>query len=244
MRYVYVKKNSKKRHPKIVMFSTISLVIGTLTLLWAFYPIAIYQIGNMLALRKDVSPLPPSVLASSLQKGLKVYNEESAPYYSSYLKDFTQVADWFPKKPQTLSRKGKVTEYRVSIPRLGINEAKVVVGGEDLAKTLVQYGDRVMPGEIGNATILGHSTLPQLYKDDDYKSIFTYLPTIERGDKIKININNFSYEYVVYDMFVVDPDEVWVLDEKADESVISLITCVPPGTYWKRLVVKAKLIKL
>jgi len=35
-----------------------------------------------------------------------------------------------------------------------------------------------------------------------------------------------------------------VLEQKNDASYISLITCVPPGTYWKRLVVRAKLTEL
>jgi len=39
-------------------------------------------------------------------------------------------------------------------------------------------------------------------------------------------------------------DKISVLEQKYDASYLTLVTCVPPGTYWKRLVVKAKLVQL
>lgn len=228
----------------MIIFSTLSLIIGTTTLLWAFYPILTYQFAHLFSFSQELSPLPRSVLAASLQKGLTVYNSESKPYYSSYLKDFTRVQEWFPKQPQLLTHKKKIKSYQLNISKIGVHDATVTVGGEDLAKSLVQYGDQVLPGEIGNVVIVGHSTLPQLFKDKDYKSIFTYLPSIEKGDKIQAFINGFTYEYEVYDMFVVDPSEVWVLDPKSEDAALTLISCVPPGTVWKRLVVKSMLTRL
>jgi len=101
-----------------------------------------------------------------------------------------------------------------------------------------------MPGEYGNVAIFGHSTLPQLYDEKDYKTIFTYLPSLEKGDKILIQVGDLEYEYVVDDMFVVNPDKISVLDQRYDASYVTLITCVPPGTYWKRLVIRSKLVQL
>lgn len=244
MRYSYIKKLHKPKKPFVVIFSVLSLMLGTITLLWSFYPVVTFQLSQTFSFNKEISPLPKSVLTSSLQKGLSVYADEMRPYYSSYLKDFTQVGEWFPQKPQVLTYKKDLHSYVLSIPKLGISDAQVVVGGEDLSDSLVQYHDQVIPGEVGNVAVLGHSTLPQLYKAKDYKSIFTYLPSVERGDKIRVTLNGFGYEYVVYDMFIVDPDEVWVLDPKSDDSILTLISCVPPGTYWKRLVVRSKLVGL
>lgn len=244
MRYVYVKKEYKYKKPAVIILSTLSLIIGTTTLLWAFYPILTYQFAHLFSFSQELSPLPRSVLAASLQKGLTVYNDESQPYYSSYLKDFTRVQEWFPQQPQLLTHKKKIKSYEIEASKIGVHGATVTVGGDDLGKSLVQYGDQVIPGEIGNAVIVGHSTLPQLFKDNDYKSIFTYLPSLEKGDKIEAKVNGFTYQYEVYDMFVVDPAETWVLDPKSDEAVLTLITCVPPGTLWKRLIVKSKLTRL
>lgn len=200
-----------------------------------------YQIGELALKNEHQSPLPKSELSGAMQKNLLTYNDSMAPYYSSYLKDFTSVADWFPKAPQSLSRKSDIREYEIEIPKLGLVNLKVKIGAEDLSKSLVQFGNQVFPGELGNAVILGHSTLPQLFKNGDYRTIFTFLPDLEQGDKIKVRFNGSTYNYLVEEMFVVKPEEIWVLEEKSEESTISLITCVPPGTYWKRLVVKAKL---
>ena len=45
-------------------------------------------------------------------------------------------------------------------------------------------------------------------------------------------------------MFVVSPDQVSVLEQRTDVAYLTLVTCVPPGTDWERLVVRAKLTKL
>lgn len=136
-----------------------------------------------------------------------------------------------------------IHEYGISIPKLNIQNANVEVGGEDLAKSLIHFLPVSLPGENGNVVIFGHSTLPQLYNPSNYKAIFTYLPSLEKGDHVTATVNNTNYEYEVYDMFVVKPDQISVLDQQYDASYLTLITCVPPGTYWNRLVVKAKLVR-
>ena len=89
--------------------------------------------------------------------------------------------------------------------------------------------------------IFGHSTLPQLYNSKDYKTIFTYLPSLEKGDNIYIKMGDVDYKYEVFSLMVVNPDQVSILDQNKEASFLTLVTCVPPGTYWQRLVVKAKL---
>jgi sortase A len=245
MRYRYTKQTPKKiRSPRLIFFSTFSLVLGVFTLLWSFYPVMAYQIGSIIKTDTGLSPLPKSRLSGSLQEGVSVYNSSMAPYYSSYLKDFTTVANWFPKQPPQFVKRNQIKSYRITIPRLGLSDLKVEIGGEDLSDSLAQYGNQVLPGEAGNVIILGHSTLPQLFDRDDYRTVFTFIPTLERGDKIKVEINGVKYQYVVEEMFVVSPEKTSVLKEESSEPLMTLITCVPPGTYWKRLIVKAKLENL
>ncbi|MCR4326711.1 MAG: sortase [Candidatus Roizmanbacteria bacterium] len=240
MTYSYTKSYKQKKKPIVVMFSYISVFIGTLVLLWSFFPIILFQLNQVFA-AVHVSPVDKKNLASPLRQGLSIYDDRLEPYYSTYLRDFTKVQDWFPQSPQSLTKRKQITDYTIDVPRINLVGSKVIVGGEALDKSLVQYGNAVYPGEVGNTVILGHSTLPQLYKEDDYKSVFTYLPSLERGDEVKVHINGFSYTFVVFDMFTVDPSDTWVLDGKAEESVLTLITCVPPGTFWKRLIVRARL---
>jgi len=83
-----------------------------------------------------------------------------------------------------------------------------------------------------------------LYNVTDYKTIFTYLPSLEVNDTILVQLGDLEYEYKVTDIFIVMLDKISVLEQKYDASYLTLVTCVPPGTYWKRLVVKAKLVQL
>jgi sortase A len=120
----------------------------------------------------------------------------------------------------------------------------VVIGGEDLEKGLVHYGGTAYPGEYGNTVIFGHSTLPYFFNPKDYKTIFSWLPSLNEGDEIYVNYEGVTYKYKIIEMRVVMPDDVSILEQKYDDSYLSLITCVPPGTYNHRLWVKSKLDKI
>ncbi len=239
--YLYIKEDTSNKRKMIIYFSYISLTIGLLLLFWSFYPIISFEIYSRLFIDKSfLSPLPKSEKVSSIETMTSVLGTFNI--FSNNLRDFTQVNLWFPNITADSSfPKLSLREYTLSIPKLNIKDARVIVGGEDLKNSLVHYLPQSAPGEYGNVVIFGHSTLPQLYDPKDYKTIFTYLPSLERGDKILIKAGGGEYEYEVYDMIVVDPDQVSVLEQRNDAAYLTLITCVPPGTYWKRLVVRAKL---
>jgi len=241
--YSYTKEKIKPRKKLVNFISYGSMILGCLFLFWSFYPVISFEIYSHFFIKNKIfSPVPSSEIISSLEAANSVLGSYNV--FSTNLADYTKAGFWFPGKPQTKNNQLRIKEYNLSIPKLNIKEAKVVVGGEDLSKSLIHYLAKSLPGEYGNVTIFGHSTLPQLYNPYDYKTIFTYLPSLEKGDKIYINIEDVVYEYEVYDMFVIKPDEVSVLDQRYDNAYLTLITCVPPGTYWKRLVVRAKLTKL
>lgn len=228
------------------MFSYITLGMGLLLLFWSFYPVISFELYSRFILKNGVdSPVPISNTASSVREVQAVLGTNDA--FSSNLKDFTQAHLWFPGKQEGDGSQKPligVQEYFLTIPKLNISKAKVVVGGDDLTKSLIHYVPKSMPGEFGNVSIFGHSTLPQLYNEKDYKTIFTYLPSLEKGDAIFVEVGDLEYEYEVTDMFVVNPDKISVLDQQYDAAYLTLVTCVPPGTFWKRLIVKAKLLRL
>lgn len=241
--YRYVKKKPKKHATIAVWISYTSLVTGALFLFWSFYPIISFQLYARLFLNQRlVRPVPAFETTTALQTANSVLGDYTI--LSTNLSDYTKAGVWFPSKPQAVNQEIKIKSYTLSIPRLNIKSAKVVVGGEDLSKSLIHYLPTSYPGAYGNVAIFGHSTLPQLYNPKDYKTIFTYLPSLVKGDKIEVVINETSYEYEVYDTFVVDPDQVSVLDQQYDAAYLTLITCVPPGTAWRRYIVKAKLTQI
>ncbi len=239
--YAYKKAVVDRKKRTAHTLSYLSLITGSVLLFWTFYPIVSFEIYSRYFLKSTVaSPVPASDVASSIENAGTVL--ASSDVFSSNLRDFVQAKLWFPSKTTSSDEKKiDLKEYKLSIPKLNINDARVVVGGEDLSNSLVHYLPTSLPGEYGNVAIFGHSTLPQLYNVKNYKTIFTYLPSIEKGDMIYVKVGDLSYEYEVFDQFVVKPDNVSVLDQKYDASYLTLVTCVPPGTYWLRLVVRAKL---
>ncbi len=242
--YFYIREDTSFKRKTINYFSYLSLTIGSLLLFWSFYPVISFEIYSRLFIEKSFfSPVPKSGSVSSLEAVNSVLGTFNI--FSNNLRDFTQVNLWFPTiNTNIVQSKISLKEYTLSIPKLNIKDAKVVVGGDNLEKSLVHYLPQSSPGENGNVVIFGHSTLPQLYNPKDYKTIFTYLPSMERGDKVLVKVGEAEYEYEVYDMIVVNPDQVSVLEQRADNAYLTLITCVPPGTYWKRLVVRAKLTQI
>ena len=240
--HVYLKENTSPKRKVVNYISYITLGMGLLLLFWSFYPVISFELYSRFILKDGVqSPLSTSP-ASAIQESESVLGTADA--FSSNLKDFTQAHLWFPTTKQDMQIPSGVHEYYLTIPKINIHRAKVIVGGDDLTKSLVHFLPKTMPGEFGNVAIFGHSTLPQLYNESDYKTIFTYLPSLQKGDQILIDVGDLAYEYEVYDMFAVNPDKVSVLDQQYDSSYLTLVTCVPPGTFWKRLIVKAKLVKL
>lgn len=157
--------------------------------------------------------------------------------------DYTKASNWFiggAKKDAFVSQ--KVSFYTVSIPKLKIENATVAIGGEDLAKSLIQYPGTALPGKVGNSVIFGHSILPLFYNPKDYISIFSTLPTLKKGDEINVSYDGISYKYRVEEMFEVEPTDIQVLEQDKSDSFLTLITCVPPGDPRKpkRLIVRAR----
>ena len=204
----------------------VSGLIGLVILIATIYPILEYEL-----LSRDKYP----ELLSPIPKGKSLS-------FGKY--DTTKASNWFPKaaKKDAFAIPA-VAFYTLSIPKLDIEDATVAIGGDDLSKSLIQYPGTALPGKNGNAVIFGHSILPQFYNPKDYISIFSLLPTLEKGDEIFINYDGVSYTYVVEDMFEVRPTDIQVLEQDPSDAFISLITCTPPGDPRKpkRLIVRARI---
>ncbi len=129
-------------------------------------------------------------------------------------------------------------EFKISTPSIKLNQIKVVVDTNDFEKNLAHMPGTALPGEKGNVFITGHSSLPQLFRPGNFKAIFANLPNIKKGDEILVEAGGQKFTYVVEGLKVVDPAETWVINPPDSSGrYLTLMTCVPPGLYLKRLIV-------
>lgn len=234
--YRYV-KSASDIHPRRRASPTVSYTLmgfGAAILVWVLWPILSFGIVNADMFASIVTPVSDTKSTSPV-----VFAASDQLAGGS---TFTNANAWFPTSPQK-KVVTPVNTYTMSIPKLKISNAVVIVAGDDLMQSLVHYGGTALPGEYGNTVIFGHSTLPQFYNPKSYKTIFSILPSLKSGDEIDITYDGISYRYQVFDMTVSEPSDLSALEQKFDDSYLTLITCVPPGTYWQRLHVKARLVR-
>ncbi|OGM28637.1 hypothetical protein A2801_00670 [Candidatus Woesebacteria bacterium RIFCSPHIGHO2_01_FULL_41_10] len=176
------------------------------------------------------------------------FNTYLSPVPEKYVKaevDYTKASTWFEDEGVSFDESG-VDYYTVSIPRLKITDATVKIGGENLEDSLIQYPGTALPGKRGNTVIFGHSILPQFFNPADYLSIFSTLPTLDRGDEIFVQYDGIRYSYIIEDMFEVKPTDLQILEQDTSNSYLQLVTCTPPGHPLRpnRLIVRAKISPL
>lgn len=236
-RYQYVKSQPKRPMRRSIFVSFFLIGIGLGMVMWVSWPI--------LSFRLFTAPLFVDIVSPVAERRSKVSGgtKERADLVYAASVDYTNENTWFPQKPQKKVNT-KVTAYRLSIPKLTIKDSLVIIGGDNLNKSLIHYGGTAFPGQNGNAVIFGHSILPQFFDPRNYKSIFSTLPTLAIGDDLSITYDGVTYRYKVEEMVVRSPEDLSILEQPMDDSYVTLVTCVPPGTYWERLNVKARLVKI
>jgi LPXTG-site transpeptidase (sortase) family protein len=109
---------------------------------------------------------------------------------------------------------------------------------EDLKSGVIHYPGTADPGEDGNVFITGHSSY-YLWDSGRYKDVFARLNQLQIGDEITIYHDQDKFQYVVREKREVKNEDVSVLDQ-GDEKILTLMTCSPVGTNFRRLVVVAE----
>lgn len=248
--YRYVKRVPTARRTKEwklgpKMAAGLLVILGFFFLANAAYPIISYQL--LISPRFSSSFVSPNTEAAIAQSfgavpGTENNNSPETLGTQVDLADLTKASNWFPEE-NTIFDERQTSLYSLSIPKLGIENAKVALGN-DLKSNLVQYPGTAAPGRFGNTVIFGHSVLPQFFNPKNYMTIFSTLPTLRPKDEILVDFNQVRYKYVVEQMIEVVPTDISILAQRYDDSYLTLITCVPPGTYMKRLIVRSRLTKI
>lgn len=221
-----------------VGLSALLLTAGVTALTSVAYPMVIYQIEYAPTFAA-VEPQPAGAVLSAQVP--KTHEPTFVREMINTTFDYTDSNNWFPTATHAASNMDAAA-YMLSIPKLGIKNADVRNDHTDLKKTLIHYPGTAMPGDLGNTVIFGHSVLPQFFSPTNYTSIFSTLHTLVPGDEVVITEGEVTYTYHIVDMYSVEPSNLTPLAQGYDRHSLTIITCTPPGTYLKRLIVKAELL--
>ncbi len=240
-----VYKKRKGLNPRtIARFAGLLVAVtGLLLAGYTFFPLVSYEIyiQPAFAAQSFASPIPQTTI---------IAQDEFTSLIQNTANQLSHIGDangnsWLPATSadqyKTLGVTEQLSNYYISIPHLGIDNAYVSTLDNNVNLHLVHFPGTALPPNKGNAAIFGHSTLPQWFDQHNPHAIFATALDTKIGDPIIVTVGNKSYNYTVVSMTIVPAEDTSYLAQDSDGSYLSLITCTPPGTTWKRLVIKAKL---
>ncbi len=237
-KYYYKKASGKKLKLLARLFSLFLVVSGLGIASYVFFPLVSWQIYFAPVFAQDniAVPIPKATVVNA--DTIQSLISQASQNFSGV--DYNNADNWFPGYKY---QKGTpiVDSYYMSIPKLNITNAVVSATDDDLAKHLVNFGGTTIPPEKGNAVVFGHSTLPWLFNQNNYKTIFARAYELQVGDNIYVTVSGATYKYTIYNITVVSPNDTSVLEQDYNQNLLTLITCTPPGTTWKRLVIRSRL---
>ena len=138
------------------------------------------------------------------------------------------------------------SSFSIIIPKINAN-AKVVRNvnpyePKEYQKALTQgvahASGTATPDQFGNVFIFAHSAT-NWYQANQYNAVFYLLNKLTAGDDITLYFENIPYNYSVDEIKFVKPTEVEYLSTNLNTNQLTLMTCWPPGTTLKRLIVVA-----
>lgn len=201
------------------------LSIGIFILIQVILPIASFQIWSI-GQKVNNQVLISPIKSKKGVLGISVQNRSNFPAFVSDLIRET---------------KSNYSEFQLSVPKLKIEGETVYVDSNDLSKGLAQLPGSALPGEKGNVFISGHSALNRFFPGQN--AIFARLMDLKKGDEIVVGAGSTKFVYRVAEIKVVDPSDLSVIPAPDEQGrYISLMTCVPPGLNFKRLVVLGKMV--
>jgi len=135
----------------------------------------------------------------------------------------------------------EIPKIEVSAPITFVNTLLKTEIYKALNKGVVHYYTSVLPGEIGQTIIIGHSA-PLGWPKIRYNWAFSKLSELEEGDEIIIYFNHQKISYsVISKIFLERGGEIPKNPLTNSKNMLVLISCWPPGKDIKRIAVEAAL---
>jgi len=242
-RLVY--KKSRSLNPRILLrFVGLFIALSGLTLAgYTFFPLISYElyIQPTFSSQAFASPIPQSTIITQNTLSSLFQNTADQISHLGSGDDMSWLPPTSPDQYKEVGVTEQLSNYYLSMPSLGIEDAYVSTTDNNVNLHLIHFPGTALPPNIGNAAVFGHSTLPQWFDPHNPHAIFATALDTKIGDDITITIGSKVYIYKVIQMSIVPADSTAFLAQDTDGSYVSVVTCTPPGTTWKRLWIKAKL---
>ena len=149
----------------------------------------------------------------------------------------TNVKTNYTDKQNTL----EIPKISISVPIIFADSTDKAQLTKDLDLGTVFYPGSAYPGQAGQIVILGHSAPPG-WPTIKHDWVFTDLDKLVAGDQILIDLNNKQYTYIVKNKKIIARGaEVPQYNADANSSILTLISCWPPGKDYQRITVQAEL---
>lgn len=135
-------------------------------------------------------------------------------------------------------------ENSIVIDKIGIKAPLIIPDGSDptlkteLNEGVVYFPGSALPGEKGETILLGHSA-PANWPKIKFDWIFNDLSKLEPGDIITVYFDGKKYEYKVIKNNIIGRGED-TLKDSANNNVLTLMSCWPPGKDSKRIAITAE----
>jgi sortase A len=121
----------------------------------------------------------------------------------------------------------------INIPRIGLRAPVAEGAGLDILRFAIGHMESTADlGEIGNAVVAGH-------RSHSFGVYFNRLDEMQINDEIIVETANGKITYVVYEILIVEPNDVSVLKGSSSHRVLTLVTCDPVYNPTHRLIVHA-----
>jgi sortase A len=240
---VYKKRNGINLRILMRFTGLLIALAGFVLAGYTFFPLLSYEIyiQPAFANQQFASPIPQTTIITSAS--IKSLLENTADQLS-HIGD-PDDNSWLPPTNPNQYKEVGVTEqlsnFYLSIPSLGIEDAYVSMTDNDVNLHPIWFPGTAVPPDKGNTVIFGHSTLPQWFDPHNPHAIFATALNLKQGDSIILTVGSTNYTYSIVKMYIVAADDTSYLAQDTDGSYMSIVTCTPPGTTWRRLVIKAKL---
>ena len=181
------------------------------------------------------------ILLITLGWGIKNTQDNQAGLIEAFeaVKTEASTGELFPKETfgNTAEAAGLPdgVEAVLTIPAIDL-ESPVLAGATptNLDKALGSISGLNEPGQMdGSYAIAGHQA-------HVFGKFFNRLNELEKGDRFALETIGEEMEFEVFDIQIVKPEQVDVLEPKKGMAMVSLVTCYPENSNEFRLIVQAK----